>query len=165
MSRERKEGVNLFSSMYEMDLMPGLALRQGPVCSLDIGLSTPFRTGELSIFMSARNLVGFSSLFLKGGFRFTLAGGNTGYHASLGLESRAGLSALSDTGFTLIEDGAVYASSELLLGWMGGFSVGGAWSVGYEHIPLPSMYWRVGLETSSLSGYRPSLLVSGGVFL
>lgn len=160
--RVNDNGVALFRPVWISELVPGYSLEKGPSWALDVSGTSTLRNDVFSVTL------GLKQISWMRNFRPTVSFGvfNTGYGTycmfGLGAETRASLSGLFDTGFSMIEDGAVYAGASLLLGFgNNGFDWGADYRFGYEQVLWGRMYYRIGYQGSSL--LAPSLVVSLGV--
>ena len=135
------DGINLYSSIYEKDLLAGLSLEKGPSFSLALRALSSFSFSSFSFALD------FSYLSFLPYFNPV---------ASLYISYDGMLSY-----FTLIEDASIIASAMLYLGYDGAFSVQSGFSVSYEHHMTSRLYWRLGYETGTI--IPNTLMLSMGV--
>ena len=157
---DSKDGINLYSSLYEKDLLAGLELKKGPSFSLALRALSGFSFPSFSFALD------FSYLPLFPYFNPLLSlyisyDGALSYYGGLGLEARLPLNRLIDTHFTLIEDASLVASALLYLGYDGSFSIASSYSISYEHHITSDIYWRLGYETGTV--ISNTLMLSLGV--
>lgn len=154
--------INLYSTIYEKDLVAGLNLRRGPSFSLS------FRALSMIPPSSFAFALDFSYLPLFAYFNPVVSllisyDGLLSYYGGLGIEARFPLERLIRTHFTLIEDASIGASAMLYLGYDDAFSVGADFSAFYEHHISSRTYWRLGYETGTM--INNAIMLSFGVLL
>lgn len=157
---DRTETAVLYSPIYQKDLVAGLELRDGPEFSLSLRALSNFSFSNFSFALD------FSYLPLFAYFNPVLSfyvsyDGAISYYGGIGFDVRFPLERLFNTRFTLIEEGAVFASAMLYLGYDDGFSVASGFSVGYEHHISSRWLWRIAWETSTIN--HSALMLSFGV--
>lgn len=154
--------INLYSTIYEKDLVAGLNLRRGPSFSLSLRALSMIPTSSFAFALD------FSYLPLFAYFNPVVSllisyDGLLSYYGGLGIEARFPLERLIRTHFTLIEDASIGASAMLYLGYDGAFSVGADFSAFYEHHISSRTYWRLGYETGTM--INNAIMLSFGVLL
>lgn len=154
--------INLYSTIYEKDLVAGLNLRRGPSFSLSLRALSMIPPSSFAFALDFSYLPLFTyfnpvvSLFIS-------YDGLLSYYGGLGIEARFPLERLIRTHFTLIEDASIGASAMLYLGYDGAFSVGADFSAFYEHHISSRTYWRLGYETGTM--INNAIMLSFGVLL
>lgn len=154
--------INLYSTIYEKDLVAGLNLRRGPSFSLSLRALSMIPPSSFAFALDFSYLPLFAyfnpvvSLFIS-------YDGLLSYYGGLGIEARFPLERLIRTHFTLIEDASIGASAMLYLGYDGAFSVGADFSAFYEHHISSRTYWRLGYETGTM--INNAIMLSFGVLL
>ena len=154
--------INLYSTIYEKDLVAGLNLRRGPSFSLSLRALSMIPPSSFAFALD------FSYLPLFAYFNPVVSllisyDGLLSYYGGLGIEARFPLERLIRTHFTLIEDASIGASAMLYLGYDGAFSVGADFSAFYEHHISSRTYWRLGYETGTM--INNAIMLSFGVLL
>ena len=154
--------INLYSTIYEKDLVAGLNLRRGPSFSLSLRALSMIPPSSFAFALD------FSYLPLFAYFNPVVSllisyDGLLSYYGGLGVEARFPLERLIRTHFTLIEDASIGASAMLYLGYDGAFSVGADFSAFYEHHISSRTYWRLGYETGTM--INNAIMLSFGVLL
>lgn len=154
--------INLYSMIYEKDLVAGLNLRRGPSFSLSLRALSMMPPSSFAFALD------FSYLPLFAYFNPVVSllisyDGLLSYYGGLGIEARFPLERLIRTHFTLIEDASIGASAMLYLGYDGAFSVGADFSAFYEHHISSRTYWRLGYETGTM--INNAIMLSFGVLL
>lgn len=154
--------INLYSTIYEKDLVAGLNLRRGPSFSLSLRALSMMPPSSFAFALD------FSYLPLFAYFNPVVSllisyDGLLSYYGGLGIEARFPLERLIRTHFTLIEDASIGASAMLYLGYDGAFSVGADFSAFYEHHISSRTYWRLGYETGTM--INNAIMLSFGVLL
>ena len=154
--------INLYSTIYEKDLVAGLNLRRGPSFSLSLRALSMIPPSSFAFALD------FSYLPLFAYFNPVVSllisyDGLLSYYGGLGIEARFPLERLIRTHFTLIEDASIGASAMLYLGYDGAFSVGANFSAFYEHHISSRTYWRLGYETGTM--INNAIMLSFGVLL
>ena len=154
--------INLYSSIYEKDLVAGLNLRRGPSFSIALRALSMIPPSSFAFALD------FSYLPLFAYFNPVVSllisyDGLLSYYGGLGIEARFPLERLIRTHFTLIEDASIGASAMLYLGYDGAFSVGADFSAFYEHHISSRTYWRLGYETGTM--INNAIMLSFGVLL
>lgn len=154
--------INLYSTIYEKDLVAGLNLRRGPSFSLALRALSMIPPSSFAFALD------FSYLPLFAYFNPVVSllisyDGLLSYYGGLGIEARFPLERLIRTHFTLIEDASIGASAMLYLGYDGAFSVGADFSAFYEHHISSRTYWRLGYETGTM--INNAIMLSFGVLL
>lgn len=154
--------INLYSTIYEKDLVAGLNLRRGPSFSLSLRALSMMPPSSFAFALDFSYLPHFAyfnpvvSLLIS-------YDGLLSYYGGLGIEARFPLERLIRTHFTLIEDASIGASAMLYLGYDGAFSVGADFSAFYEHHISSRTYWRLGYETGTM--INNAIMLSFGVLL
>ena len=152
--------INLYSTIYEKDLVAGLNLRRGPSFSLSLRALSMMPPSSFAFALDFSYLPHFAyfnpvvSLLIS-------YDGLLSYYGGLGIEARFPLERLIRTHFTLIEDASIGASAMLYLGYDGAFSVGADFSAFYEHHISSRTYWRLGYETGTM--INNAIMLSFGV--
>ena len=159
--RVNGNGVALFRPVWISELVPGYSLVKGPSWALDVSGTSTLRDDGFSVSFSLKQISWMRNFRPAVSFGLFNTGRGMCWMFGLGAETRASLSGLFDTGFSMIEDGAVYAGASLLLGFGNGFEWGADYCFGYEQVLWGRMYYRIGYQGSSL--LAPSLGVSLGV--
>lgn len=154
--------INLYSTIYEKDLVAGLNLRRGPSFSIALRALSMIPPSSFAFALD------FSYLPLFAYFNPVVSllisyDGLLSYYGGLGIEARFPLERLIRTHFTLIEDASIGASAMLYLGYDGAFSVGADFSAFYEHHISSRTYWRLGYETGTM--INNAIMLSFGVLL
>lgn len=154
--------INLYSTIYEKDLVAGLNLRKGPSFSLSLRALSMIPPSSFAF------AIDFSYLPLFAYFNPVVSllisyDGLLSYYGGLGIEARFPLERLIRTHFTLIEDASIGASAMLYLGYDGAFSVGADFSAFYEHHISSRTYWRLGYETGTM--INNAIMLSFGVLI
>ena len=154
--------INLYSTIYEKDLVAGLNLRRGPSFSLSLRALSMIPPSSFAFALD------FSFLPLFAYFNPVVSllisyDGLLSYYGGLGIEARFPLERLIRTHFTLIEDASIGASAMLYLGYDGAFSVGADFSAFYEHHISSRTYWRLGYEMGTM--INNAIMLSFGVLL
>ena len=154
--------INLYSTIYEKDLVAGLNLRRGPSFSIALRALSMIPPSSFAFALDLSYLPLFAyfnpvvSLLIS-------YDGLLSYYGGLGIEARFPLERLIRTHFTLIEDASIGASAMLYLGYDGAFSVGADFSAFYEHHISSRTYWRHGYETGTM--INNAIMLSFGVLL
>ena len=154
------DGINLYSSIYEKDLLAGLSLEKGPSFSLALRALSSFSFSSFSFALDFSYL-SFLPYFNPVASLYISYDGMLSYYGGLGFEVRLPLERLIKVHFTLIEDASIIASAMLYLGYDGAFSVQSGFSVSYEHHMTSRLYWRLGYETGTI--IPNTLMLSMGV--
>ena len=154
------DGINLYSSIYEKDLLAGLSLEKGPSFSLALRALSSFSFSSFSFALDFSYL-SFLPYFNPVASLYMSYDGMLSYYGGLGFEVRLPLERLIKVHFTLIEDASIIASAMLYLGYDGAFSVQSGFSVSYEHHMTSRLYWRLGYETGTI--IPNTLMLSMGV--
>lgn len=154
------DGINLYSSIYEKDLLAGLSLEKGPSFSLALRALSSFSFSSFSFALDFSYL-SFLPYFNPMASLYMSYDGMLSYYGGLGFEVRLPLERLIKVHFTLIEDASIIASAMLYLGYDGAFSVQSGFSVSYEHHMTSRLYWRLGYETGTI--IPNTLMLSMGV--
>lgn len=155
-------GKALLSALMQRRLLPGQKIVSGPSLALDFSVSSPLTAMDVEASATLRFLSLIPFIQPRIGFDYIYRRGVNMFFLSIGFETVAELSKLSDTAFTLIQDAGIYASLEILLGYgQGGFQPSASYGIGYEHRISSSLYWRIGYCYNHIIGSE--LRLSGGV--
>ena len=149
--------LTILKTFYEKELKPGLSLSKGPSWALSFSLSSPFLRLSFDASVALRYLSLVRNFYPYVLFDVVYDRGVLKYYGGLGFEVRASLANLFSTDFTMLEDGALYAGVEVLLGYYNGFSWGIGVNAGYEHFPASNFFYRLGYRYNTIVGHQGML--------
>lgn len=158
---KRDGNITILKPFYSKDIKPGYQITEGPSWALTASVSSPLLRLAFDCSISLRYMSLVRNLYPYVLFDYIYDRGESKFYGGFGLEVRASLASLFNTNFTMLEDGAIFGSMEVLLGHDDGFSWGMGFSVGYEHFPVGNFFYRIGYHYNTIVGHE--MLLGAGV--